>query len=233
MKNKKGQNRIYILAGYTPWSKDVFNKRIVRYSGKWHLISKPSELTENNLKKINPQYIFFLHWSWKVPKNIIKNYKCICFHMTDVPYGRGGSPLQNLILRGYKKTKLSALRMTEDFDAGPVYLKRTLLLKGTAGEIYKRASNLSADIILKIVQFQIKPKAQKGRPVFFKRRKPAESEIPECKNIQKLFDFIRMLDADGYPRAFIKYKGFIFEFSYPTMSDNKILSKVKIKKYAK
>ncbi len=26
-------------------------------------------------------------------------FECVCFHMTDVPYGRGGSPLQNLIIR--------------------------------------------------------------------------------------------------------------------------------------
>ena len=29
--------------------------------------------------------------------------------MTDLPYGRGGSPLQNLIIRGFESTKISAI----------------------------------------------------------------------------------------------------------------------------
>jgi len=55
--------------------------------------------------------------------------------MTYMPYGRGGSPLQNLIVRGYRHTKLTALRMVEEFDAGPVYLKEDLCLEGNAEEI--------------------------------------------------------------------------------------------------
>ncbi len=233
MKNKKAQDRVYILAGYTPWSKDVFNKRIVKYPGRWYLISEPSELTESSLKRINPQYIFFLHWSWKVPKNIIENYKCVCFHMTDVPYGRGGTPLQNLIIRGHRATKLTALKMGEEFDAGPVYLKRPLSLEGRAEEVYIRASNLSAEMILNIIKNNPTPKKQKGRVVVFKRRKPEESEIPECKNIQKLYDFIRMLDADEYPMAFINYKGFVFEFSRSALDRDRILCNVIIKKFNK
>jgi len=37
---------------------------------------------------------------WIILKEIFENYEIILFHMTDLPYGRGGSPLQNLIVRG-------------------------------------------------------------------------------------------------------------------------------------
>ena len=59
--------------------------------------------------------------------------------MTDLPFGRGGSPLQNLITRGISKTKISALRCNEEIDAGPIYLKRPLSLHGSAEEIYQLA----------------------------------------------------------------------------------------------
>ena len=231
MQNKRKEvNNVYVVAGYPSWSKEVFKKRISKYPGRWHLFSKKEQLNQKNLKKINPRYIFFLHWSWKVPKEIINNYECVCFHMTDVPYGRGGSPLQNLIIRGHKTTKLTALKMTEDFDAGPVYFKKPLSLKGRAEEIYVRASNLAANMIFKIIKNQIIPKPQRGKPVIFKRKKPEESEIPKSKNLREIYDFIRMLDAEGYPKAFLKYKGFIFEFSYPVLSNGKILANVQIKK---
>lgn len=63
--------------------------------------------------------------------------------MTDVPYGRGGSPLQNLILAGHADTQLTALKMVEEMDAGPVYAKRPLSLEGKAQDIYEKAGELS------------------------------------------------------------------------------------------
>lgn len=227
------KKEVFAVAGYTPWSKEAFKKTISKYPGQWHIFTKKEQLTEKNLKKMKPKYIFFLHWSWWVPEKIIENYQCICFHMTNVPYGRGGSPLQNLIIRGHKKSKLTALKMTKKFDAGPVYMKKSLSLQGRAEEIYTKANNLAAEMILKIIRNKTIPKHQKGKVVVFKRRKPEQSEIPECKNLQKLYDFIRMLDAEGYPKAFIRYKGFIFEFSFPKKHQNKITSKVEIKKINK
>lgn len=227
---EKRKNKTYLVIGYKSWNRDIFDRKISKYPVNWYFISRPKELTLKKLKRINPEKIFFLHWSWKVPKEIIDNFECICFHMTDVPYGRGGSPLQNLIIRGHKKTKLTALRMTDKFDTGPIYLKKSLSLEGRAEEIYKRGTSLEADMIFKIIKDNPRPKPQKGKVVIFKRRKPEESEILEIKNIEKLYDFIRMLDAEGYPKAFLKYKGFIFEFSNPKFSNNKILSEVKIEK---
>ena len=49
------------------------------------------------LEASNPDFVFFPHWSWKIPPSIYENYNCVVFHMTDLPFGRGGSPLQNLI----------------------------------------------------------------------------------------------------------------------------------------
>lgn len=120
--------------------------------------------------------------------------------------------------------------MTKQFDAGPIYFKKPLSLEGRAQDIYIRATNLSAEMISRIIKKKIIPKPQKGKVVIFKRRKPEESEIPECKSINKLYDFIRMLDAEGYPKAFIRYKGLIFEFFNPILREAKLLANVKIKK---
>ena len=42
--------------------------------------------------------------------------------MTDLPYGRGGSPSKSII-RGLKTTKITAFKCVAEIDAGPVYLK--------------------------------------------------------------------------------------------------------------
>ena len=59
-------------------------------------------------------------------------YNCVCFHMTAVPYGRGGSPLQNLIIQGFSSTLITALKMVKELDAGGVYTKRTRSLRLSA-----------------------------------------------------------------------------------------------------
>ena len=223
----------YIFAGYKSWHKKIFEEKILKYPGNWHLISAKEQLTKKKLDKIKPKYVFFMHWSWMVPKEIVGNYECVCFHMSDVPYGRGGSPLQNLILRDHKTTKLTALRMEQNLDSGPVYLKGSLSLKGNAEDIYIRATDLGAKMILKIIRRNMKPEPQKGKVVIFKRRKPQESLIPADLTLEKTYDFIRMLDAEGYPKAFLKNGNIIYELSGAVMKNNKIFCSVKIKKNEK
>jgi methionyl-tRNA formyltransferase len=223
----------YIVAGSQPWNKSLFLNKIQNLPGEWYFASTPKELEELIQKKISPRYIFFLHWSAKVPDKIISNYECVCFHMTDVPYGRGGSPLQNLILAGHTETVLTALRMSNELDEGPVYIKKPLSLNGSAQEIYIRAGELSAEIIEWMIVCHPKPVPQVGDPVLFKRRKPNQSEIPiDINNLKQLHDFIRMLDADGYPHAFIRYGIFQFEFTHSSLSDNAVTAHVRITRCA-
>ncbi len=202
----------YLVAGSRPWSRTVFDERLRGLPGTWRFVGTRRELSAEAVRAFGPRYLFFLHWSWKVPAEIVEGFECVCFHMTDLPYGRGGSPLQNLILRGHRETALTAFRMTGQLDAGPVYLKQELSLSGTAEEIYRRASERAADMIERILREGPLPKPQRGEPVVFRRRKPAESEIDAPESIEALYDFIRMLDADGYPRAFLRHWGWRFEF---------------------
>jgi methionyl-tRNA formyltransferase len=219
--------KIYVVAGCKLWNRRIFDE-LSKLPGQWHYVGSREELSQDAVRKLAPRYIFFLHWSWKVPQEIVDQYECVCFHMTDVPFGRGGSPLQNLIVRGHRETKLTALRMAQDYDAGPVYGKEPLSLEGGAEEIYLRAGRLSAKMIERIIRQEPKPVPQRGKAVDFKRRKPAESEVVNPTSLEQMHDFIRMLDAEGYPRAFLKHAGFRFEFSRPALYDGRILADVKI-----
>lgn len=216
------QDKTYIVAGAKSWNRRIISEVLFNYPGRWIFCSTQEQLIFDPLISLNPRYIFFLHWSWIVPEEIIEKYECICFHMTDVPYGRGGSPLQNLIQRGHRQTKLTALRMVRDLDAGPVYMKRDLCLEGNAEEIYMRATYLSADMIKDIIQTEPVAVPQSGDAVVFKRCNPTQSAIPKLKSLPQLHDFIRMLDANGYPRAFIECNGYRYEFSRANLYDGRI-----------
>lgn len=203
----------YLVATVKPWHVQAFHNFSPRLPGTWHLIESVDELTLDRLAGIAPRFIFFPHWQWRVPSEIIEAYECVCFHMTALPYGRGGSPLQNLILRGHKDTLLTALRMTDVLDGGPIYLQRPLSLAGTAQAIYERSAPLVYDIIADLVQHEPTPAPQTGEPCVFPRRNPEQSALPDTGTTDDLYDFIRMLDAESYPRAFIRHGQWQLDFS--------------------
>lgn len=219
----------YLVVSSKIWNRSIFDSFITTISGQWHYIDDNNDLEVSKLEALSPRYIFFMHWSEKIPSDVLNRFECVVFHMTDVPFGRGGSPLQNLIVRGHRQTKLTALRMVEDFDAGPIYLQCDLSLEGSsAEEIYLRASHLSAQMIKQIVADNPTPVPQSGEVTVFRRRKPEHSAIPLLDSLQQLHDFIRMLDADGYPHAFIEHEGFRYEFRRAVLYDGRIVADVTV-----
>ncbi|MAE21965.1 MAG: methionyl-tRNA formyltransferase [Pseudomonas sp.] len=220
----------YLVATIKDWNIEEFQKQVKDLPGNWKLITKKSELDVDFLKDFNPEYIFFPHWSWIVPTEVLENWNCVCFHMTDVPYGRGGSPLQNLIVRGHKETKLTALKMVDKLDAGDVYLKEKLSLDGSAQDIFNRMAPLVYKMAIQIISKKIVPQPQTGEITEFDRRKPEQSLIPELDSIDKLYDYIRMLDAESYPKAYIKHGNFNIEFSDASIKNGKLEAKVAFSK---
>ena len=203
----------YVIVTTKSWN--MMNSRMMADQYPEHhftIITEKYELTCDVLAAIKPKYIFFPHWSWIIPADIYKNFECVVFHMTDLPFGRGGSPLQNLLVRGIYKTKISAIRVGRGMDTGPVYCKEPVdISEGNAEEILRKVSDIVfLKMIPRFLEEDMEPKAQEGEPVEFRRRIPAHSEIPDGLSQRQIYDYIRMLDGEGYPTA------------YKRMSDGKI-----------
>ena len=218
----------YVVAGRHPWNREAFEARVGDLPGTWVYVADRDDLTEERLAELDPRYVFFLHWSWIVPDAITERWECVCFHMTDVPFGRGGSPLQNLILRGLTSTRLTALRMCGELDAGPVYAKVPLSLEGRAEDIYRSATEASLDLAARLAATEPQPVPQEGEVVTFERRRPEQSELPATADPRALYDFIRMLDADGYPRAFVRHGDVRLELSHARLEDDRVVATVTI-----
>ena len=213
------------------WNVENFKKTKNKFRNlNWHIIKDKENLNYINILKIKPKYVFFPHWSYKIPRKIHENFDCIAFHMTDLPFGRGGSPLQNLIFRGYKKTKITAFKVTDELDAGPIYLKKELLLEGSAQEIFKRASIIIFyEMIPYIIKESPNPRPQKGKSIIFKRRTPKDSDISNLNDLDKVYNYIRMLDAEEYPKAFLEKNDLRIEFKNAKKKEKEIIVKAKIK----
>jgi methionyl-tRNA formyltransferase len=192
-------------------------------------IRNKKDITYQKLSKYNPEYIFFPHWSFIISKEIYENFNCIIFHMTDLPFGRGGSPLQNLLERKIYKTKISAIQCGKIMDGGDVYLKRDFDISyGNAEEIYSRAADIVSEMIDEIILNHPKPIPQTGEVIEFKRRNATQSDISGLNDLEVVYNYIRMLDAPGYPKAFIKINDMKYTFNNVKKIDGKLKAQVEI-----
>jgi len=102
-------------------------------------------------------------------------------------------------------------------------------LVGTAEAIYQRAAALSWDMISEIINNEPTPDSQKGEVVEFKRRKPEQSQIPSGLAAEQIYDYIRILDAPGYPHAFIEKSSYWFEFTDAVFEAGELAANVRIR----
>jgi len=209
----------YLIISKKKW--DVKNFKILNRSFRFI-----DNLNKSKIIKYSPKIIFFIHWSEKIPSEIFKRYLCIQFHSSDLPQFKGGSPIQNQIISGLKKTKITAFKVSDKIDSGDICLKNVLDLSGTAAQIYKNMEKKSVLMIRHLSRKKkIKFYKQKGKSSYFKRRKIRDSNIFSLKkpNIVKIFNFIRMLDAPGYTKANIDLKKYKILLENVKIKKNKIL----------
>lgn len=201
--------KIYCV-GYRSWALKIYDNLKKKTNYKFKIISNKKKLSLKKIKKFNPSFVLFYGWSDKIPNSIIDNYFCIMLHPSALPKFRGGSPIQNQIIRNIKNSKVTLFKMNKRIDAGPIILSQKLSLSGHLNEIFERIINIGTKLTLKVFKKQYVLTAQNNNlATYFKRRKPSESEITlkEIKNKTSVYlkNKIRMLE-DPYPNAYIKTK---------------------------
>ena len=189
------------------------------------LVETPEDLLKASAKLESKTIIFFPHWRWLIPEEIYRSHLCIGFHIGCLPKHRGGSPVQNLILRGYSESDLCSFLIEGKLDAGDILLRDKLSLDGSLGDIFARANLIVNSQIQEIMTSLPTPQKQVGVVSEFKRRAPQQSKINENSSIAKIYDAIRMVDYGDYPRAFLENGNSRVEFSEASLEADGVTAK--------
>jgi len=198
-----------LICSYRDWA-NLESETFSEIESLWvdHL-TDPSELVDQ-LSKKNYDLIFFIGWSWIVPRNIVENNYCICVHPSPLPKYRGGSPIQHQIIAGESNSALTFFKMTDKVDAGPIIMQYSFSLDGSLSDIFDRISiniRLGLRKILETYPNLVLLEQDDSVSTYYKRRTPDLSEITleELKNCspEQLYNKIRCLQQP-YPTAFIK-----------------------------
>lgn len=192
-------------------------------------ILRPEDLTPENLGSWDLDYIFFPYWNSKISSEVFDKWPCYVFHVAPLPYGRGGSPVQNLIRQGFKSAPLNAIRVHEELDAGPVLTSSEISLEGAASDIFSRVSLEIANQILSIISESLHEIEQSGEPTIFKRIRPADNEIKIGMSLEEIYDEIRMVDSPDYLPAFVRMGDLDIELYGAAMEEGQISGSFRIR----
>lgn len=139
-------------------------------------------------------------------KYLDKNQHNIVVHASDLPLGKGFSPLQWQILEGKNIIPLTLFEAVEGVDAGPYYLKKSVNFNGTElhDELRKGLAEKIIEMCLEFVENyqQMSPIEQSGEETFYERRTEKDDEINPEKSIAELFNHFRIADNTKYPLYF-------------------------------
>lgn len=182
------------------------------------------EIQEHIDAGTNFDFIFFPHYSKVISEVFLERSYCIGFHTGDLPGDRGGSPIQQKILRGEYDTFVSAMKLVNEIDAGDVLREEPISLEhGSIEEILKNISKVIARMTRLILTEKLAPRPQIGSVLTSKRLKPQGSELDlESLDVRGIYDRIRMLDGLDYPPAHIKVGPHKIVLSNAQLRDGKL-----------
>jgi len=138
----------------------------------------------------------------------------LVIHASDLPHGRGWSPLVWQLLEGRDDIVVTLLEAVDEVDAGAIWHQETLHFAGHELVDEINATLFAAELALMdyaVANLEtIRPRPQTGAPSYYRRRMPEDSRIDPRRSLADQFDLLRVADAARYP-AFFDHLGQRYE----------------------
>lgn len=147
-------------------------------------------------------------WGIVSAEVLSRNTHNVVVHESDLPKGRGWSPLTWQVLEGQNEIPIVLIEAEEEVDAGEIYLRQTIELFG--GELIEeirdqqagRTFALCNEFIENYPAIVATGRRQEGSPTFYPRRGPADSRLDPERSLRDQFNLLRVVDNDEYPAFF-------------------------------
>ena len=201
-------NKITILSDKNCWM-NKYNKSLTKFLYTKGIKSK----LIFNYKDIKPTHILFIFsYSKIIPKKYLEiNRYNIVAHGSNLPKGRGFSPISWEILQNKSSFFISFFEASQKFDEGKIYIKKKFKINRSdlINEWREVVGNIIINNSIKLIYniSNIKMKSQIGKITKYRRRKPIDSKLNINKSLKNQFNLLRIVDNKKYP-AYFEYKGY-------------------------
>jgi methionyl-tRNA formyltransferase len=166
------------------------------------LVGLPEEIPEGD-------FSVFLSSTRVVPQEVLaRNRHNLVVHQSDLPKGRGWSPLSWQILEGKDTIPVCLFEASSEVDTGLIYLRSVIRLTGTELVAELREAQALSAFEMVIRFFREYPGILKGgRPqvgdtTYYARRRAIDNRLDPDKSIREQFNLLRIVDNDRYPAYF-------------------------------
>lgn len=199
-------NITLVVDNFDSWLVPFVKKLQGRLSTE-HKVNYATDLTQ--IRK--GDLAFFLACQKIVPPKILKlNKNNLVVHESDLPKGRGWSPMTWKILEGKNEIVITLFEAEERVDSGQIYLQDRIKFEGheLIGELRRKQGEMTIKLVIDFIDSypKVVGKVQDGMSTYYPRRRPADSELDVNKRIKDQFNLLRVVDNRRYP-AYFSYLG--------------------------
>lgn len=201
--------KIVILSDSASWINSTVELLAVHWEELGHEISRGHDLQDLS----TADFCFCLSFSKILNREIRDLFRhTLVVHASELPSGKGWSPLTWQILEGKNQIPVSLFEADDSVDSGSIYAQVHIDFEGyelidrlrgkLAGATYELCSWFVSEYPVSASQ----PRIQNGVESFYSRRVPADSRLDVNKTIAEQFDLFRVVDNQDYP-LFFEWKG--------------------------
>ena len=154
------------------------------------------------------------------PEVLALNRRNLVVHESDLPRGRGFSPLTWQVIEGQNEIAICLFEATEDVDAGVVIYRQRIRFAGheLIDELREAQGEKTLDLCLRFLSESSPPEGepQRGATSYYLRRQPKDSRLDTERSIAEQFDLLRTVDNMKYP-AFFDHRGHRYKLTINMM----------------
>jgi UDP-2,4-diacetamido-2,4,6-trideoxy-beta-L-altropyranose hydrolase len=167
-------------------------------------------LWTHTLKGLPPgDFCFYLSFSQIVPRHVRETFRHnLVVHESDLPFGKGWSPLTWQILEGRNNIPVTLIEAADKVDSGVVYAQHWLEFQGH--ELIDELRSAQAGATIELCRTFVgsypesagNARVQSGEESFFVRRTPEDSRLDPTMTLGEQFNLLRVVDNASYPAFF-------------------------------
>lgn len=200
------QPKIRIVSAKSSWINDYLPDFVVDLVSRDYPVEWTDSIDDaSDLSDI----CFFLGYDKVVKKTCLdKSSVNLVVHESDLPKGRGWSPVTWQILEGKSEIVICLIEANEKVDAGRIFNKLTVNFEGCELVSEIRSKQYQGTVALIDMFLTRYPESlkqavgQSGTATYYTRRVPSESKIDPYANLSSQFNIFRVSDNESYPVTF-------------------------------
>lgn len=199
-----------------------------------NILTKVGKINDykDEIKGLNPDFIFVIGWSQLIDKEIINASKkgTIGFHTSELPRDRGRSTIAWQISEGYAETALTMFYIYEGIDNGDIIAQENIKIeqndyvKDILFKINQSTCNLLKTYFPLLLNGKAPRMKQDETQASYRRlRTDNDSLINWNSNTHKIYNLIRAVSFP-YPKAWTLYKGDKIKINHADITDYNLKS---------